>query len=365
MPRDTGGVYTMPGGSFSPNTIILSNVMNSKFLDITDALTDSLSRSGDGRMLAPLRVPDGSVSIPTLAFTSDPGTGLYLSTTGDVRMAASATVLQQWKTTGVTIYPNATMSGTLSVTGNTTLGGTLTTTGATTLNGTTTVNAALSATGGIVGTNSTTNGAGVMGTGNALGPGLRGVGGNGGVGCSATGTNNHGGSFTGTGGGAGVVATGAASAPGAYARPGTAATASSLQYGLVLDQGHLSLDGAVAPASTTAVKNALTPSNIVKAWGRIVTNGSGSVTLTSGFNIASVSISGGDILVTFAQAFSDANYSAQAQWETDPFCHGYVFAAGSMRIRGYTFSAGPPATFLTANFAAVASVVRFTAVGHQ
>jgi hypothetical protein len=55
MPRDSSGTFThSPATPFVTNTPIASSVANARASDVATALTDSLSRSGSGGMLAPL-----------------------------------------------------------------------------------------------------------------------------------------------------------------------------------------------------------------------------------------------------------------------------------------------------------------------
>lgn len=59
--------------------------------------------------------------------------------------------------------------------------------------------------------------------------------------------------------------------------------------------------------------NSLHASQIPKAWGVVTLDGAGNVALTEGFNIASVSQGGGVLIVTFARAFANGNYSVKAE----------------------------------------------------
>lgn len=109
---------------------------------------------------------------------------------------------------------------------------------------------------------------------------------------------------TGNGTGPGVTATGGATAPGASLAAGTAATGATRQNALALTNGDLNMAGVANPNSTVALANKLSPANIVKAWAHITTNGAGGATLVEGCNISGVAISGADVQVTFATAFT-------------------------------------------------------------
>lgn len=79
MPRNISGVYTVPSG-INPvvaGTIIQDTWANPTLADVAQGITDSLDRSGRGAMLAALKIIDGTVGVPGLAFGSEPGTGLY------------------------------------------------------------------------------------------------------------------------------------------------------------------------------------------------------------------------------------------------------------------------------------------------
>jgi hypothetical protein len=78
MPRDANGNYTLPAGNpVVSGQPISSSVQNSTMSDVASSLTDSLSRSGKGGMLAPLPFGDGSVANPAITFTSELTTGIY------------------------------------------------------------------------------------------------------------------------------------------------------------------------------------------------------------------------------------------------------------------------------------------------
>ncbi len=79
MPRSSGGTYTLytPGNPVVPSTVISSTWANNTLTDLATAMTDSLSRSGDGAMLAPLQLVDGNASGPGLTWGTETSSGLY------------------------------------------------------------------------------------------------------------------------------------------------------------------------------------------------------------------------------------------------------------------------------------------------
>lgn len=130
-----------------------------------------------------------------------------------------------------------------------------------------------------------------------------------GLGLSATGGGTSGIGVRGTGGagnGTGVVGLGTGTAPGGdFDGQGNGAAATD---DAILSHQNIHLSGS-NPGATTGFTNRLTAKNICKAWGIFQTNGSGGVTLLDGFNVASVSVSGGTIRVSMASGISSTNYS--------------------------------------------------------
>ena len=78
MPRDASGNYTLPAGNpVVTGTVITSSWANPTMSDIAQEITNSLSRDGQGGMLAPLQFADGTVNDPSVAFTQEPTLGFY------------------------------------------------------------------------------------------------------------------------------------------------------------------------------------------------------------------------------------------------------------------------------------------------
>jgi|688.fasta_scaffold02404_36 hypothetical protein len=148
MPRNASGIYTLPGGNpVTPGDVIEADWANTTLEDVADALTNSLSRTGAGGMLAPFRIADGSVSGPGLSYLNETNTGLYRSGSGSVWMSILGVNVAQFSTVGLTVAAGKA----LTVLGNASASGTLSVTGATTLASTLAVTGAITATGGVVG----------------------------------------------------------------------------------------------------------------------------------------------------------------------------------------------------------------------
>ncbi|MDB4312045.1 hypothetical protein N9937_01315 [bacterium] len=102
MPRDGGGIYSLPAGNpVVPGTIIESNWANPTMQDLGVAMSDSLSRSGKGGMTAPLRGPDGSAGVPTFSFTNEVDTGRYRAGPGQVVESVQGQPVLRWTASGV------------------------------------------------------------------------------------------------------------------------------------------------------------------------------------------------------------------------------------------------------------------------
>lgn len=107
MSRNASGTYTLPAGNpVVTGTLIESSWANSTLGDIASALTDSLSRSGEGGMTAALRVVDGTVSAPGLAFVNETGSGLYRTGAGDYSFAVLGTQKMRITSSGVDVTAN-------------------------------------------------------------------------------------------------------------------------------------------------------------------------------------------------------------------------------------------------------------------
>lgn len=104
MPRNGSGSYSLPAGNpVVAGTTIEASWANTTLSDIATELTNSLSRSGAGGMTGPLRLADGSASVPALAWGSETTTGLYRYASNDIRFVIATNVIQRWTTSGTTI----------------------------------------------------------------------------------------------------------------------------------------------------------------------------------------------------------------------------------------------------------------------
>lgn len=102
MPRSSGGTYTLPAGNPVVTATIISSVWaNTTLTDLSNAMTDSLSRSGQGGMTASLALADGAIGAPGLSWGTETTSGLYRAAAGDFRYSISAVDKMQITTNGV------------------------------------------------------------------------------------------------------------------------------------------------------------------------------------------------------------------------------------------------------------------------
>ncbi len=90
MPRNASGTYTLPSGNpVVAGTTIEASWANTTLNDVANELTNSLSRTGSGGMLAPFRLADGTLGAPGIAFLNETSSGLYRPSASNVGMAVS------------------------------------------------------------------------------------------------------------------------------------------------------------------------------------------------------------------------------------------------------------------------------------
>jgi hypothetical protein len=104
MPRNGSGVYSLPAGNpVVPSTTIQSDWANSTLNDVADAVTGSLARDGTGGMSGALRLADGTITIPGIAFASETTTGFSRPTTNAIVASVSAIERVRINASGVSV----------------------------------------------------------------------------------------------------------------------------------------------------------------------------------------------------------------------------------------------------------------------
>jgi hypothetical protein len=96
MPRDGNGTYILPLAPVKSGEIIEALWANDTTLDLANAMTDSLSRKGDGGMLVPLGFAAGSAGTPGITWNTEPTTGLFLNAPLDMQVTLSGTPLMRF-----------------------------------------------------------------------------------------------------------------------------------------------------------------------------------------------------------------------------------------------------------------------------
>ena len=158
MARDANGNYTLPAGNpVAAGTVISTTWANPTLTDIAQALTDSLSRNGDGGMLVAFENVDGNVALPGITWTLEPSTGLYREANNDMQAGVAGSRVTRWFNDTAT--PNGEQNpfqiwdglvwrdalrdnhfGPINFQGDVTVGGTLGVTGAATFSGAVAIN---------------------------------------------------------------------------------------------------------------------------------------------------------------------------------------------------------------------------------
>lgn len=101
--RDSSGTYTLYSGNpVSNGATITHTLWNTTFNDLASELTDSLSRSNKGAMLAVLRHYDGTQAAPGITWASDTDTGCWRVGANDMACGAGNTKTIEWTTATVT-----------------------------------------------------------------------------------------------------------------------------------------------------------------------------------------------------------------------------------------------------------------------
>ena len=102
MARSPTGTFTLVAGNpVVTGTIITSDWANTTMPDIGAALTDSLSRTGQGGMLAPIRGVSGSATAPAHSFTDFPRSGMYAIGANEMRYAVNGVDRMRWQAGGL------------------------------------------------------------------------------------------------------------------------------------------------------------------------------------------------------------------------------------------------------------------------
>ena len=85
MPRNGSGTYSLPTGNpVVSGTTIEASWANNTMSDIGSEITNSLARTGAGGMTGPLRLSDGSSTVPGAAWANETTSGFYRAGAADI-----------------------------------------------------------------------------------------------------------------------------------------------------------------------------------------------------------------------------------------------------------------------------------------
>lgn len=117
MSRDASGNYTLPvGNPVVTATAITVTWGNTTMSDIATEMTDSLSRSGKGGMLAAVGFNDGTVSLPGISWVSDPNSGFYRIGADNIGMSLNGVKVIDYTTTDTTFTNKIVGAGDVALT---------------------------------------------------------------------------------------------------------------------------------------------------------------------------------------------------------------------------------------------------------
>jgi len=112
MSRDINGNYTLPSGNpVAPGTLIESAWANSTMDDLAASMTDSLSRSGLGGMLAPFYNASGAISAPGMSWTNEPTSGWYRKALNEFWYSVGGADIFGISSAGIILAPGRSFAG--------------------------------------------------------------------------------------------------------------------------------------------------------------------------------------------------------------------------------------------------------------
>jgi hypothetical protein len=115
MPRDSGGAYTLPSGNpVVDGTVIESVWANDLTTDLAVQLNNVFTRDGLLGPIAPVLFVNGTLALPSIAFSESPSTGIYRVAPSTVGLAIAGVARQTWTPTEMNITGNLVVSGTIT-----------------------------------------------------------------------------------------------------------------------------------------------------------------------------------------------------------------------------------------------------------
>lgn len=114
MARNGSGTYTRVNTFTSGNAITAAG-HNQNWADLETEMTNSVAADGQTLMTGPLKAANGTAAAPSLAFASDPDSGVYRIGANNVGMAVNGAKVLDVATAGLSITGTLTSSGALTV----------------------------------------------------------------------------------------------------------------------------------------------------------------------------------------------------------------------------------------------------------
>jgi hypothetical protein len=113
MPRDLSGNYTLPAG-INPvvtGTLIDTAWCNPTMADFAVQFNNVITRDGLLGATAPLKLVDGLVGAPGLAWAAETNTGLYRISAGNLGVSILGSKIGQFASTGLAVTPAVSING--------------------------------------------------------------------------------------------------------------------------------------------------------------------------------------------------------------------------------------------------------------
>lgn len=114
MPRNGSGSMSVTN-TFTPSTIISSSQVNANFTDIADQLTNSLAADGQTTMLASIKGANGSAAAPSYGFAADPDTGVYRKGANELGFSVAGVEVGYFDATGLHITGDILLTDDLTI----------------------------------------------------------------------------------------------------------------------------------------------------------------------------------------------------------------------------------------------------------
>lgn len=114
MPYNGSGTFSVVY-TFIPNTTISSSQMNGQFTDIASGLTNCLTRDGQSIMVGQIKAANGTVALPAYTWGTDLDTGIYRIAANNIGVAVGGAKVVDVAAAGVGVTGTFSATGVTSV----------------------------------------------------------------------------------------------------------------------------------------------------------------------------------------------------------------------------------------------------------